>query len=300
MAHATAEAGRKGGAADDIVVNTITEAAMRQVKKIPFPKIKSVPDQIRSTRMGKTASTEQEKAKDRTIGHGIGSAASNFVTGYALSPLFNQKPRPVGRSFLGHHYGGRALLHGSAMAGAGFVGGAIKENIQAGYEAHAAKKRKKEAAGFLKEAAGLMLYTRSPSERPSAPPPKPAKGFAATFGNSMSASHSHFRHANKKSDEWMESNGEFIDLGGRPGLIRAATEVLKVAPGKAIPRSQALRMVREAEKHRHEAVTRRRMAKMKGMEDGADSAEDVREVLRAIASATKHPRVRYIELVEEK
>lgn len=82
--------------------------------------------------------------KTRAIGAALGSGVSNFVTGYALSPVLYQKgrpPRPKGKSWLAHHYHWRdALGPALALSGGSLIGGAIKEQVQAAYEKRQEKK----------------------------------------------------------------------------------------------------------------------------------------------------------------
>lgn len=82
--------------------------------------------------------------KTRAIGAALGSGVSNFVTGYALSPVLYQKsrpPRPKGKSWLAHHYHWRdALGPALALSGGALIGGAIKEQVQAAYEKRQEKK----------------------------------------------------------------------------------------------------------------------------------------------------------------
>jgi len=157
----------------------------------------------------------------------------------------------------------------------------------------------RKSAESRKKATGLLLYTNNPSERPSAPSPKPTKGFAKHFGGRFNPSVSRHRHAERTADEWMRGSAEYVDIGMRPNLTQAAREVLQIEPGKPFSRADALRMLQARKEHGQNAVTRRRAGVLKGMEEGQDSPEEVRELLTALETATRHPRVRYIELTEK-
>jgi len=118
-------------------------------------------------------SEEDQAARDRTIGSALGSGVSNFVTGYAISPILVRayggnesqalklkrlRARPA--RHLKKIYGPSALAAGAVLSGASLVGGGIREWVQSNYESKERKRRGEKAdpaliAG-LKEASEAM------------------------------------------------------------------------------------------------------------------------------------------------
>jgi hypothetical protein len=320
-------------------------------------------------------------AEDRAVGAGLGSGFSNFMTGTLASPfLFSKTRRFSAKKFrvrpmqhLKRIYGREALGSGVTLAGVSVLGGALKEKVQAAYEArskkasaagsmghsgdllrvsapvsarkgagdkverrrpkgtalqrfirsrggtktangdmmaHYADLARRAKAGDKKAQAsidrrekrsskmGIMVYQRDPNELPETKRPPNATGrMARMFGNKVHPGHALHRRSQRNEDEWMSENGEFIEIGGRPGAIEAMQEVLGVKPDQVLTRQEVTALVAEKGQSKKDAFAIRRSRRKAKEHAYTHSPDDVSEILGVFGQLMENPQAKFFQVV---
>jgi len=145
---------------------------------------------------------------------------------------------------------------------------------------------------------GIMAYQRDPGEIPESKRPAAQKGrVARIFGNRMSGSHALHRRSKKQEDEWMGENSEFVEVGRRPGLLEALTDVAGIEQDQVLSRSDVSKLVAERKQAKSSAYGRRREKGKAKEHVHTHSPDDLVELYRTFESLLENPAYKYFQVV---
>ena len=154
--------------------------------------------------------------------------------------------------------------------------------------------------GMTKKAGqfGIMVYQRDPHELPESKRPDAPKGrMARMYGAKMHPRHALHRRARRMEDEWMGENGEFVEIGNRPGVMDALQEVTGIEPDQVMSRQDVMKLVADKSKAKSDAFTSRRARRKSKQHVHTHAPGDVAEVMKVFEQLLENPSSKYFQVV---